>query len=326
MDFCFSTYVLELQSMCYAKDSQEDLVNLLFNYFVKLAELTLKNGEEFYLDKKQVSKLITRKVNIPTKIRKVLGKRNYEENGFQDFFKKNVYSKLIPNEVAVKSTRIFETLNSSSLVSDVIKQQLEDSIKEKDFSTFLAIALKLTLTSFPNKAPQLSDDEVNSKEETASKKIKTNTKIYVPEEIQAEEQPYISAIIDAISEKEKQSLTIENLKDIKKYEDKLTHHRTEYFSAEYVRRQSREIYDENDDPFDELQDELKDGIYYTINKEYENGYDRLNSSLEQAAQVQIESNPLVKETNLVNMKAKQGLCHTLINDKKLDGWTNDKYN
>lgn len=74
-----------------------------------------------------------------------------------------------------------------------------------------------------------------------------------------------------------------------------------------------------------MQDELKDGIIYTVEKTYNNGYERLTSVLEQAAQVSLESNPLIKETNIVSMKAKQGLCHTLVNDNKLDGWTNDKY-
>ena len=105
---------------------------------------------------------------------------------------------------------------------------------------------------------------------------------------------------------------------------KLNDTEVNFFSAEYVRRQSREIFDESEDPFDDLQDELRDGIIYTVEKTYNNGYERLTSTLEQAAQVSIESNPLIKETT-VSMKAKQGLCHTLINDNKLEGWTNDKY-
>lgn len=118
---------------------------------------------------------------------------------------------------------------------------------------------------------------------------------------------------------------MDELKNDQKYGKKLERHRNEFYSAESVRRVARDIFDENEDPFDELQDELMDGIYYTVNKDYNNGYERLTSSLEQAAQVAIESNPLIKETDVVSMKAKQGLCHTLVNDKKLDGWTNDKY-
>ena len=325
MDFCFASYVLKISPCFLVSYSQEDVINILLRFYIVEANIIGKTGEALDIDKTTASRLINQLINLPRVIRKALKNPKTTDNFLIDYFKKKIIPELNPNKIESLSGDIGKMIKESNEINLENKEKLSLYLEEKKYAEFLAISLKYTLCINNRKESILkSDEELNKKAKSEVKK--TNPKIIVPEEIQAEEQPYISAIIDAISEKEKQSLTIENLKDIKKYEDKLTHHRTEYFSAEYVRRQSREIYDENDDPFDELQDELKDGIYYTINKEYENGYDRLNSSLEQAAQVQIESNPLVKETNLVNMKAKQGLCHTLINDKKLDGWTNDKYN
>lgn len=325
MDFCFSTYVSELKAMYYETISDEDLVNLLIKHFVDLVDLKTKDGEIYYLEKKQVSRLITRKRNVPSQIRSVLEKNIYNEKDFFAFFEKKIYNKLIPNKVEVKCNLLMTTLSSSSELSETIKSQLLELISNKNFSNFLAVALELAITSFPNKIQQLSDDELVIKSESVNLDKKAN--FTVPAEIQSEEQPYITAIIDAISEKEKQEMSIETINTNKKYKERLTRHRTEYFSADYVRRQSREIYDENEDPFDDLQEELKDGIIYTVEKtNYENGYERLNATLEQAAQVQLDSNKLVKETDFVNMKAKQGLCHTLVNDEKLPGWTNDKYN
>ena len=64
MDFCFSTYVSELKAMYYETISDEDLVNLLIKHFVDLVDLKTKDGEIYYLEKKQVSRLITRKRRV----------------------------------------------------------------------------------------------------------------------------------------------------------------------------------------------------------------------------------------------------------------------
>jgi len=278
------------------------------------------------MDKKQVSKIMTRTSNAPRKIKSCFGKKSYNENDYFDFFRKKVFGKFDSNLIEIKSKAFYVNLYNSNLVSLPIKQRLSIAIEENDFSVFLSIALVLALTSFPNKTQQKSDDELEL--ELANKSTlerESPLRKTIPSEIQENENLYITAIVDAISEKDRHSYSLDELKNDQKYGKKLERHRNEFYSAEYVRRQSREIFDENEDPFDELQDELMDGIYYTVNKDYNDGYERLTSSLEQAAQVSIESNPLIKETDVVSMKAKQGLCHTLVNDKKLDGWTNDKY-
>ena len=237
-------------------------------------------------------------------------------------FKERIMPNLDSNKIENLVNELWEIIKTSEFVSSNNKELLSSYLSENKYADFLAISFKFTLSITNKKTDSLkADDEIENK--TQNRTLFHKNKI--PSEIQENENLYITAIVDAISEKDRHSYSLDELKNDQKYGKKLERHRNEFYSAEYVRRQSREIFDENEDPFDELQDELMDGIYYTVNKEYNDGYERLTSSLEQAAQVSIESNPLIKETNTVSMKAKQGLCHTLVNDKKLDGWTNDKY-
>ena len=277
------------------------------------------------IDKSTASKLINQGQNLPKVIRNALRNPKTSDELLILNFEKNIIPELNSNKIESLVNELKNQITKSSEISLENKDYLSHCIDDKKYGEFLALSFKYTLNINNKKKSILqSDEEIESEK---PQKSSSSPQIDIPTEIRGEEQPYITAIIDAISEKEQQKMSLEAINTNKRYKERLTRHRTEYFSADYVRRQSRELYDENEDPFDDLQEELKDGIIYTVEKtNYENGYERLIATLEQAAQVQIDSNQLVKETDLVNIKAKQGLCHTLINDKKLEGWTNDKYN
>ena len=327
MDFCFAVYILKVQSCCLRNISHEEIINLILWFYITEAKITGKTGEFIDIDKSTASKLVNRRINLPRVIRNGLRNKNTTDEKLISHFKEKIIPELNPNTIDKVVKEIQTLLNGCSEIISENKDKLSQNVQNKEYAEFLAIAFKYTLT-LPNKLPQniKSDDEIE-KEQAPKKKTETSkNKATVPAAIQKNEMPYLKAIADAISEKEKSSLSIDELKKNKKYGKRIEHHRNEFFSADYVRRQAREIYDENEDAFGELQEEVKDGIYYTVERQYENGYERLNSTLEQAAHISLESTALCKNTDLVTMKAKQGICHTLINDKKLEGWTNDKYN
>lgn len=325
MDFCFASYIQKISPCFLIAYSQEDIINKLLRFYIVEGNIKGKTGDLLDIDKSTASKLINQKINLPREIRKALKNIKTNDELLISYFKEKIIPDLNPNKIESLSSDIERLVNPSDEISLENKVFLSNCIKEKKYADFFAISFKYTLCINNTKENSVKSDEELEKEHI--QKNTTSQKLTIPKEIQTEEQPYITAIVEAISEKEKNNLSIENVKDSKKYNERLNRHRTEYFSAEYVRHQAREIYDENENVFDDLQEELKDGIIYTVEKtDYNDGYDRLTASLEQAARVQLESSQLIKDTNLVNMKAKQGLCHTLINDEKLPGWTNDKYN
>lgn len=304
--------------------SHENVINDLLWFYVMEANLNGKSGDALDIDKHTASKLINRKINLPRVTRTVLKNKNAPDNSLIKSFAERIIPNLDSNKTENLVNDLWKIIENCKNISSSNKTLLAKLRKDKKIADFLALSFKFTLNISNKKEIPLKSDEELQKE-SITKKMDNANKGEVPSDIQENENPYITAIVNAISEKDRTAYSLDELKTNNKYRKKIERHRNEFFSAEYVRRQSREIYDENEDPFDDLQEELLDGIHYTVVKEYKDGYERLTSSLEQAAQVSIESNQLIRESDIVSVKAKQGLCHTLINDKKLDGWTNDKY-
>lgn len=324
MEFCFASYVILIQPCYLLYQSNVNVINDLLWFYVMEADINGKTGDALDIDKPTASKLVNRKIDLPRVIRTALKNKNAPDNLLIKSFNERIIPNLDNNKIEKLVADLWDLIKDSENISSSNKAILNSHLSEEKIAEFLAISFKCTLSIKNKKTDSLKSDEELVKANNPQPKI-IPQKIRAPSDIQEKENPYLSAIVAAISEKDNYSYSLSELKGNKKYNEKIERHRSEFFSAEYVRRQSREIYDENENPFDDLQDELKDGIIYTVEKTYNNGYERLTSVLEQAAQVSLESNPLIKETNIVSMKAKQGLCHTLVNDNKLDGWTNDKY-
>lgn len=322
MEFCFADYVRLFQPCYLEYQNHVKVINDLLWFYVMQANINGKTGDALDIDKPTASYLINRKRNLPRVLRTALKNKDATDELLIKSFNERIMPNLDSNKIENLVNELWKIIEPCEFVSFQNKELLSSFLIEKKYTDFLAISLKFTLNITNKKTDSLkADDEIENK---IQNKIPSQ-KNKIPYEIQENENLYITAIVDAISEKDSHAYSLDELKNDQKYGKKLERHRNEFYSAESVRRVARDIFDENEDPFDELQDELMDGIYYTVNKDYNNGYERLTSSLEQAAQVSIESNPLIKETDVVSMKAKQGLCHTLVNDKKLDGWTNDKY-
>ncbi|MCI5830958.1 MAG: hypothetical protein PUJ82_13045 [Spirochaetales bacterium] len=322
MEFCFADYVRLFQPCYLEYQNHVKVINDLLWFYVMQANINGKTGDALDIDKPTASYLINRKRNLPRVLRTALKNKDATDELLIKSFNERIMPNLDSNKIENLVNELWKIIEPCEFVSSQNKELLSSFLIEKKYTDFLAISLKFTLNITNKKTDSLkADDEIENK---IQNKIPSQ-KNKIPYEIQENENLYITAIVDAISEKDSHAYSLDELKNDQKYGKKLERHRNEFYSAESVRRVARDIFDENEDPFDELQDELMDGIYYTVNKDYNNGYERLTSSLEQAAQVAIESNPLIKETDVVSMKAKQGLCHTLVNDKKLDGWTNDKY-
>ena len=322
MEFCFASYILLIQPCYLTYQSYVNVINDLLWFYVMELNINGKTGEALDIDKSTASYLINRKRNLPRVLRTALKNKDATDDLLIKSFNERIIPNLDSNKIETLVNELWKIIEPCEFVSSKNKELLSSFLEERKYSDFLAISFKFTLNITNKKNDSLkSDDEIENQIQNKMPSQKNK----IPLEIQENENPYLTAIVDAISEKDHHSYSLSDLKTNQKYNKRLEKHRTEFYSAESVRRLSREIYDEKEDPFDDLQEELLDGIYYTVEKEYDNGYERLTSSLEQAAKVSIDSNPLIKETNAVSVKAKQGLCHTLVNDKKLDGWTNDKY-
>ncbi len=140
-----------------------------------------------------------------------------------------------------------------------------------------------------------------------------------PEEINmALELTYIKKILDAYSEHLEKNVSDYN--ELEKHPELKIHferQRRDFFSAEWLKAFSREIYEPELPVFEQLKEEIYDGIIETIEEDAKNGFERLNKVLQRASGITSISSPLNEYTLI---KDKKGICHHLANEREDVTW------
>jgi hypothetical protein len=136
-----------------------------------------------------------------------------------------------------------------------------------------------------------------------------------PDEIAAEEIPYVGKLIDAYGEHCTTTpiSTAEAALAHETYGPHLRSSRREFYCAESLREFSKDVLIEPDD-FSSLQEAVYDGVKYTADRDFPSGYDRVLAVCEQAAAVQVGDHPLSGDLTPAD---RSGMCHQLANDDRL---------
>lgn len=144
----------------------------------------------------------------------------------------------------------------------------------------------------------------------------------VPKEISPEESVYIRAILDAYADKEGlPKIEIEFVEDSDEYREHFKRQRKDYFNADFVRHSTRGSSDaEGHGPFNDLQQEIHDGIIDVYEDDYDNGFERLKACLRQVPKVQVARSWINADDRWLSASVKKGVCHILVNDRVLKGW------
>ncbi|MFM1524459.1 MULTISPECIES: ABC-three component system protein [Helcococcus] len=197
-----------------------------------------------------------------------------------------------------------------------------------EISKLLTTILRKAATSTKKKSPQPTnvEDFINSIKVEDGKIILGNSKWDLPTaEIPAEEIPdyelklkYIHALIDAYNEAGKTNIDVKDKSKFKKkYKENFQEQRVNFYEAESLKNFSRDTIASDTDEFQKLLDETYDGVINTSRKNYNNGYDRLLSVLEQATQLQFNVSRIYDIPGMITIKRKCGFCHMLVNENRL---------
>jgi len=127
------------------------------------------------------------------------------------------------------------------------------------------------------------------------------------------ELPYVVELLKAYSEFEKSPFSsVESLADNEYLYDHFHRQRLDFYSAQSLKRFSRDEFIE-EDPYVEAKDEIYSGVIDICAQKYDHGLARANSTLSEARKISLDGNELGK----INPSDKSGMCHELVNDKKL---------
>lgn len=136
------------------------------------------------------------------------------------------------------------------------------------------------------------------------------------------ETPYISALCNACAEMlSMPEVTVDDIQNLPpKYQRIIRDSRKAYLSAESIQRSIREVYDDGENQFDILKEDVYYGIKYTYEDDYNNGFERLHAVLKQISGVQLTKSRLMLIKNLIGNLERHGIVHILVNDGVIPSW------
>lgn len=173
----------------------------------------------------------------------------------------------------------------------------------------------------------ISDDEIREDVDTLKKmlsKYKKPEQLPVPIKIDETEMIYVEALYAAYaSAEEVPKYTRRDVDRNKRYKKDFAYQRKCYYATETIRRSLQDAllpieYKE----FDEMRDEIKEGIYPKLIPPYDNGYLRLSAVTSQASLVPITRSQIALLPGWIGVAEKVGMCHMLANKKEIQ-WVDE---
>ena len=325
---CFAKIMTEIKATLRETTANEDVVYLLFDAIVSPLELTNKDGNPLEIDKAVASGLINRKRNVPTQIKNSASSKKVIESIY-DYFEKSV----LPRLASDRESDLLEILKTcierdNSIAPDTKNSFLEKGNKDT-LAEFLADVFLYSLKK-ENKIDVMSPDGGKQNTDPPSE-ISPNQNTYSAQppillsptdEIEEHEITYVRELMAAYGDAEgDDDFTRDKLPQFPAYESNFARQRKDYFAAESVRRCVRDTYTVNDpDQFEILKDETYDGVVDVLEQDFDNGYQRLKGVMAQASQIRVDKCLLSRDTTWIGNSEKKGVCHVLVNERRIKGW------
>lgn len=220
-----------------------------------------------------------------------------------------------------------DTFTLSEFLTDIFLYSLlkTDNSEGRDFAR--EIRKENYADQFKDKSSKINllhEDEISFKIHATNTKTKI-TPIEVPDYPQSTETKYIEALLEAYSDAEcVTTISLKSLDDqqYSEYKKHLKRERRNFYAAESLREGTKDLFPEGEiDEFEALKEEIEQGVHYVYIDEYKNNLVRCNHVMTAAGRVQVQSTKTFIDNRWLGTIQKQGVCHFLVNEDRLKGWT-----
>lgn len=134
-----------------------------------------------------------------------------------------------------------------------------------------------------------------------------------PETVETSELVYISELQEVYGEQEGKVLSFEEIKGHEEHSNHFLRQRRYFYSAESLKQFARETLPNNGD-FDDLQQQVFDGVVEVAESKHQTSLERLDQTLSKSKSVQLSDHVL---STALTPADRGGICHQLVNDKRL---------
>ena len=300
---------------------------VLFKPLFDPAELLDEGGTPYKIGNTNASKW-TRGIAIPETIRNAITDELYKDDillHFQRDAMKNMDASLkqdmLDAVIALVKDSNLEKSRRDHLIS------LYDS---KNYGDFLAYAFMAAIIgSSKNADKQVAELPLDDKADIAIEDFRNivqklnrskPTPLPVPDEVDSEEMKYVAALYDAYGVTEGRIIT--GPQDLGKYKKHFDRQRKNYYLAETIHRELRDTIHRDEQGFEELKDEIEEGIAEKSEADYDTPVKKVDAVMEHAGSLPISRNMEDIMLGWVGPAEKKGVCHMLVNDERLS-WVDE---
>lgn len=209
-----------------------------------------------------------------------------------------------------------------SQLNKIQKDKLSELVENQEPGEFLARSFIFSLSPNKGKKAKVKTEQSSRAVEEFHGIVLDKRKkpqAVVPEKVDEVEAQleYVKALLGVYKEATgDEYISPDDVKDTV-YEEHFHQQRKSYYQAEAIHRAVRDSETEDDEDFEVLKDEINDGIYYVSHRKYPRGIDKADAVLEKAGDLPISHNTDKNMLGWVGPCEKQGVCHMLVNDRKL---------
>ena len=257
-----------------------------------------------------------------------------------DYFENNVLEGLInAQKIELVINSMTSLIENDEYLDPSLKEHWIDLKNSKDYGAFLA-EIFLYAVPQPNVigiidqeivAPEIDDEdlkEIMMFESLVKKHEKPKT---TPPPLiidSKKEMKYVKQLLKAYADAENvPCMEIEDLISYPIYKRNFERQRWDFYSADAVREQSKEILKLNEkDGFDLVKEEIYDGVVDIWENDIlskKNGFQVLNDVLIHAKDVILSENTKRRLLNWIAAAEKKGICHILVGEDRL-WWVNEE--
>lgn len=297
------------------KYSDEDAIMLFLYSITEPLLLETKYGNPLTVDKSKASKIMKNLVELPPPILEHKDSPKVLEK-LDGYFQKNVAPAVMKGKENEFRHALKNAVESDETMDRVWKDKLLHGLEKNELWEILRNLFQYTLCH---------TNRTSSGETGASspkpQPMKRRERVSVPQNIADIERPYIHALEKIYGERENiPGFNLSMLPAYEKWAKHLKDERRRYWNAEELHRLIRDGDLADEDTFEDIKDDIYDGISGKLDLHYKDGMDRFSEISTIAGTMALDAyhgEPIGKE---LRPAVRKGFLHILVNDGRIKSW------
>lgn len=331
----YSSYVHKLE-VGLRKPGMYPMAILLLNSIIKYPSVKNRWGKPYTISRTEARDWYHGAQSIPQGIRDGADNSAVVRNASQ-YFEDNVVPEIYSDKEQDVLDGIIGLVREDNRIEKTSQDKLEDMYCIGETAEFLAVSFLIAVKGEnglflrpvrkKKSKPLAETDDIEEFENLMKQRYKKPDPMTPPAELADHELTYATELLAAYADAAKVSEMVRE--DLSapgnaRYSRDFDRQRKYYYMAETIREASKDMLKlKESECFDKAKGEVFDYIIQTCDRPYDDGYKRLCAVIERAGGTGFSKAIDDMLLNWMGPGEKQGVCHMLVNDKKIR-WVDDE--